>query len=149
MDKRAGSVYTVHSGPPERIPSVLYSKDWYFDTDIEGTELDALLPDSLSIISSCNQMPFTPKVETDGKTSSYLHRHVRKVIPIPVLETHDGNCTCVNLQGFLFSAWKQHLLWQLGHWWPNQPPHSARHCTVCVNPSQSSSLGACVIPCTV
>lgn len=88
-------------------------------------------------------------VESDGKTRSYLHRSVRKVIPIPALAAHDGNCACVNLQGFLPSAWKQHLLWQPGHQWPNQPPHNTRHCWVSANPSQSFSLGACATLSTV
>lgn len=149
MDKRGGSASSVHSTMPEYKPSALYSKEWCFGTYLEGTELAALLPDSLFISSSYNLMPFALKVESNRKTPLYLHWSVRKAIPIPVVETHDGNCTCVNLQGSVSSAWKQHLLWQPGHQWPNQPPHSTRRCRVSVNPSQSSSLGACVIPCTV
>lgn len=87
MDKRGGGVYSVCSGIPKCKPGVLYSKKRYFNTYIEGTEWAAMVPDSLFISSSYNQMPFRPKVESDRKTPSYLHRSVGKVIPIPVLET--------------------------------------------------------------
>lgn len=97
------------------VPSVFYSKELYFDIYLEGTELDVLLPALLSVSLSYNQMSFAPKVESDRKTPLYLHRSIRKVIPIPVLEIHERHCTCINLQGFLSLAWKQHLLWHPGH----------------------------------
>lgn len=102
MNKRLGSTYSVGFRLPEQTPSVLCLK-----------ELRALLPDSLSINLSCNLVSFPPNVESDGKTHWYFHRSVRKVIPLPILETHSGNCPCVNLQEFLPSTWKQHLFGSL------------------------------------
>lgn len=93
-------VCTLHA----LVPSVVYSKELYFDICLEGTELDVLLPALPSTSSSYNQISFTPKVESDRKTPLYLHRSIRKVVPIPVLEIHDRNCTCINLQGFLSSV---------------------------------------------
>lgn len=97
------------------IPSVFYSKELYFAIYLERTELDVLLPALLSISLSYNQMSFIPKVESDRKTPLSLRRSIRKVIPIPMLEIHVRNCTCINLQGFLSLLCKQHLLWHPGH----------------------------------
>lgn len=121
MNKRSSSVYSVCSDPPEWTPSVLYLREWYFYIYIEENELDALFPDSLSLSLSYKQMPFTLKVENDGKSPFYRHKSDRK----------------------------QYLLSQSRHQGPNWPPHSARHYRVSVNPSQSSYLETCVILCIV
>lgn len=132
----------------QRTPHLYPQREWHFDTYAEGTEPIPPLFESLSISSWFYRMSFMLKVESNGKTPCYLHKSAWKVILIPVLETHVGNWIYINLQGFLSSAWEQHLPWQPRQQWPNQPLHNERHCSVSANPSQSFSLGVCIIPWT-
>lgn len=80
---------------------------WASTSVLSLKELCGLLPDSLSINSSCNLMYFPLDVECDGKTHSYTGGQ----------EGHPPSraTNCPNLQGFLPSAWNQRLLRQPGH----------------------------------